>query len=73
MPVGGVALPESEAKTILTQRCVRCHDVQMATGQPGRSEQEWRQVITRMADVYGAAVAQAEREMLIKYLVALKR
>ena len=69
----GVVLPEAEAKTILTQRCVRCHNLQMATGQPGRSEQEWGQIITRMADVYGAAVTQTERETLVKYLAALKR
>lgn len=67
------ALPEGEAKTLLTQRCTRCHTQQVAVGQPGRSEQEWRQVVTRMADVYGAAVTQAERETLIKYLASLKR
>ena len=68
----GVALPEADGKTLLSQRCVRCHNLQMATGQPGRSEQDWRQIITRMADVYGATVTQAERETLIKYLAALK-
>ena len=69
----GVVLPEAEAKTLLTQRCTRCHNLQMATGPSGRSEQEWRQIIIRMADVYGAAVTQTEREMLVKYLAALKR
>jgi cytochrome c5 len=67
------ALPEGEASTLLTQRCTRCHNQQVATGPAGRSEQEWRQVITRMADVYGAAVTQAERDTLVKYLAALKR
>jgi cytochrome c5 len=67
------ALPEAEAKTLLTQRCVRCHDLQTATGQPGRSEQEWRQIIARMADAYGAPVNQAERDMLVTYLAALGR
>ena len=68
----GAVLPDGDGKTLLTQRCVRCHNLQMATGQPGRSEQDWRQIITRMADVYGATVTQAERETLIKYLAALK-
>jgi cytochrome c5 len=55
-----------EGKTLLQERCTKCHDLRRVE-RAEKSEEEWKATVERMVRK-GAMLNQAERELVIGYL-----
>ena len=75
---GGVAVPlaEQSAKTLVRDRCIRCHSLSLVMAQ-GRTKAEWEEVVTRMGTYplgstnpvgYGLTNNPAVKARIIDYL-----
>jgi cytochrome c5 len=61
-----VAPAALEGKSLLEERCTRCHDLRRVE-QAKKSEEEWKATVERMVGK-GAMLNEAERELVIGYL-----
>jgi len=57
-----------EGKTLLEERCTRCHDLGRVE-RASKAEEEWKATVERMVGK-GAQLSQAEQELVIQYLTA---
>jgi cytochrome c5 len=55
-----------EGKTLLQERCTKCHDLGRVE-QAKKTEEEWKATVERMVGK-GAQLNQAEQEQVIQYL-----
>lgn len=55
-----------EGKTLLQERCTRCHDLGRVE-RARKTEEEWKATVERMVGK-GAQLSQAEQELVIQYL-----
>ena len=55
-----------EVKTLLQERCTRCHDLGPVE-RARKTEQEWKATVERMVEK-GTQLSQAEQELVIQYL-----
>jgi cytochrome c5 len=62
----GAAPAVLEGKTLLEERCSRCHDLEWVE-RAKKAEEEWKATVERMVGK-GAMLSQAEQELVIQYL-----
>ena len=55
-----------EGKTLLQERCTKCHDLGRVE-RARKAEEEWKATVERMVGK-GAQLNEAEREVVIQYL-----
>jgi cytochrome c5 len=55
-----------EGKTLLEERCTRCHDLGRVE-RARKTEEEWKATVERMVGK-GAQLSQTEQELVIQYL-----
>jgi cytochrome c5 len=60
------ALPASPGRTIAEQRCLMCHSATLMT-QQRKDSTGWEKTVKQM-ETWGAPVAPAEHDSLIRYL-----
>ena len=58
--------PIPDGKTLLQERCTRCHDLGRVE-RAKKTEEEWKVTVERMVGK-GAQLSQAEQELVIQYL-----
>ena len=61
-----VAPPMLDGKSLLEERCTRCHDLGRVE-RARKTEEEWKATVERMVGK-GARLGQAEQELVIQYL-----
>jgi cytochrome c5 len=64
-----VAPPELDGKTLLEERCTRCHNLGRVE-RAKNTEEEWKTTVERMVD-RGAQLNQEEQELVIQYLTEM--
>ena len=65
-PATEEAPPTPDGKTLLQERCTRCHDLGRVE-RARKTEEEWKATVERMVGK-GAQLSQADQELVIRYL-----
>ena len=63
---GGFALPDGNAKQLVQERCIGCHDLRRVVNS-NYSPEEWQNVVNMMKSA-GAPIDQAEADQIRDYL-----
>jgi hypothetical protein len=65
---GTAGLPDGQGRTVLTERCVRCHAADVVTRDTAsRTQADWAATVRRMRAL-GAIIPAEEEEILTAYL-----
>lgn len=63
-------LPVAPGRDAYLAVCMSCHSPRYVTMQPFFPQRQWEETVDKMAKVYGAQMAQAQRTSIVQYLVA---
>jgi hypothetical protein len=66
-----IAAEENNAKALFEARCSQCHSNSRPLKKI-KSEEEWRQTVTRMKGKAGRRISNEEKEIIIKYLSEIR-
>jgi competence ComEA-like helix-hairpin-helix protein len=62
-------LPEGPGKAVVLKACLSCHSVKPIVAKPGRSEDDWADVVSKMVG-RGAILSDDDADLVIQYLAA---
>ena len=68
LPASAALFPPGEAAEIANGQCLLCHSAGMVLRQPRRTEDQWKAVITKMRQAYGAPLPAEQVDPLAAYL-----
>ena len=71
LPTSSALFPAGNGADIANGQCLICHSAGMALRQPPLTEDEWRGVINKMRNVYGAPIPAEQVDALAGYLHAI--
>ena len=52
--------------------CLICHSARYVSMQPRFSKTVWQNEVKKMVDAYGAPISEADRALIVEYLVAVR-
>ncbi len=64
----------AEGPNVETYRknCLICHSARYVSMQPRFSKTVWQNEVKKMVDAYGAPISEADRALIVEYLVAVR-
>jgi hypothetical protein len=65
-------VPPGPNREQFTAYCRLCHSPRLVLTQPRLSENRWREVVRKMATVYGAPIPPDQEPAVITYLMAVR-
>jgi len=78
-PVHSIALPqyppdiaEGPNVGIYRKDCLICHTARYVSMQPRFSKTVWQNEVKKMVDAYGAPIPEADKALIVEYLVVVK-
>lgn len=64
-----ITLPAGDGVDLVEAQCAACHSLDYIQTQPrGKGPQFWKDAVTKMTNVYGAAIEPADAERISSYL-----
>lgn len=68
LPADEAMFPAGPNVDLVNQRCLACHSASMVLTQPPLKAEQWRAIVEKMRDTYGAPVAAGEVAPIVGYL-----
>ena len=71
MPASAAVFPDGEGAVIANSQCLICHSEGMVSHQPALTQGQWKDIINKMRNAYGAPLAAGQVDALAAYLSRL--
>jgi len=71
LPASVTPFPAGDGATIANSQCLTCHSVDMVLLQPPLTQEQWKSIINKMRNAYGATLPAEQVDPLAAYLARL--
>ncbi len=71
LPADSAVFPDGPHADTVNANCLSCHSASMVLYQPRLAAADWRKIVEKMRDAYGAPVEAADIPVIVDYLATL--